>query len=1108
MKIVKMKFILITILYLTSISIVGWNGDPYQAEELTRALQVNENTDLLYSELPTITQERDLTYSTLIPKSLPVRDHNNIEINYELIDQPKLSIESVQYISHSVIVINNDDDFTRQNFTGAGTFTNPYLISDFEITANHTHLITIRDTTKYFLISNNQLDGISGSFDGIYLQNVTNGRIESNVILSNNYGVRFYNSDGNNMTSNSVNSSTLNGIYLINSYNNFVDNNDVYVNVHGISLTDSWSNTIDRNWVSDNQLQGIALYNSSFVNVSGNTVWNNGEKGIFDNLSVNNTFVANNARFNGHDGIYSYNCNNSKFISNVAYNNTWNGIVSQGNSVHNHISQNSAFNNSGMGLRLNNLSYSTIDTNYIYQNLENGIWLEHSSHNLIRNNDVDRNSLCGIFLLGNSDDNRVQENTLYENHRGIRVDNASNTKLVLNSIDSSSAQGILVLTADSVEITDNLITNSWGSGMWLSDISNGVVRNNELYENMRASLESPDYVGAGITAAAFSGNISSNHLGGNYYWGIMVMNSGEHDISHNMIVNNSETGLVIDNTNGTTINNNEMAGNLGNGMLINNSHGNQVLYNVIYQNGANGISIINSNSNYIYHNDIFDNYGSTIGFPIRYSQLSEANIEPMVIIDRIEYSIMGSTSGHGIFADPSSGNTIEFNNLYGNFGSGAYLFEVTDTDFNDNFISENGENGVFLENSNDNRLIGNTIIGNDGSLLKDAVLNSNIKFSIKGSTSGHGIFADPSMGNTIKGNEISHNILNGIALFESENSIIDDNIVTKNGNGIYLEDSGHNSITGNIIAKNGIQRPPPDDSKYSDIKYSIMGSTSGHGIFADPSDYITIDHNIIFGNENHGIYLMDSDYVAITNNSISVNRLYGVFVDLNSDFSVIKVNDFNSNNFLKGSQVSDDGAHGDCDRNYWSDLIGDVYLLDGLAENRDANPAAAPYFPPGYEFTAPTLVYPNGGETLSGVVTIQWKIASNEKYPDEISYYVFYSGDARSEWLIIPFAQITTSTDPTGQKLLNIEWDTKQGADGSENLIQVVAVDKVGSVVSDISDNVFQIKNGIDTTEITTTDSRTTGTSTPSITPAWTIIGTLISISSFGWLSIRKRRNN
>ncbi len=325
-----------------------------------------------------------------------------------------------------------------------------------------------------------------------------------------------------------------------------------------------------------------------------------------------------------------------------------------------------------------------------------------------------------------------------------------------------------------------------------------------------------------------------------------------------------------------------------------------------------------------------------------------------------------------------------------------------------------------------------------------------------------------------------------------------------------MEDSSYCNITHNIIAKNG--EFPVGDKLSSDIKFSIKGTTSGHGIFLDPSDYNTITDNTVFGNEGLGLYLMDSDKTIIKRNIFSVNRLYAVFADLNSDETLVTQNDFYSNNWVYDdgqhddgqirddgehgdSQVRDDGEHGDFTGNYWNDLIGDIYYFAGLAENSDTQPAPIPFFPPDYEFTTPTVFYPNGGETLSGEITIQWYEPSNEKYPEFISYYVFYSADAGSDWFIIPFDQMTTSTDPTGQKLLNIKWDTKTVVDGSEYLIQVVAVDQVGSVVSDNSDDVFQINNGIET-------------STSTITPAWTIIGSLLSIGSFGWLSIRKRRKN
>jgi parallel beta-helix repeat protein len=895
MKRLRLKVLIISFLYLTSISLIGWNGNENQSQNISNMVQSDELTFSDYYDSLLLSEDHNVEYD-----KVPSQNFYAQEVESAPLGKPMLSMQSVQYISHDPIYITNNNDFLANNFTGRGTEVDPYLFSDFEIVANYAHLIFIRDTTAFFNISNNLLNGVSGSLYGIYLLNVTNGYIESNEIFSCSYGVRTTDSYHVDITDNTVYNSTYNGIYLVGSSSILVESNYAYLNVHGISLTNSWSNSINGNWVEDNNGQGIALYNSSYLEIRENEIWHNDQRGIFDSLSTNNSFVENFVIFNNVGGFYFSHCK-------------------------------------------------------------------------------------------------------------------------------------------------------------------------------------------------------------------------EHTLSGNIVTNNSATGIVLVSTNQSTVNNNEVKGNIGDGMFLSNSHGNELAFNGIFRNAGNGITIINSNSNYIHHNDILDSFGSIIDAPIRYSRLSEENYVPYADISPIVYSIKGTTSGHGIFLDPSSGNIFEFNNIFGNSGSGAYLFEANSNEFNENDIRENSENGVFLENSNNNTLDRNIINNNGGSLLASGFNDGDIKFSIRGTTSGHGIFLDPSIGNTIKNNEIKHNVLNGISLFESDNTFIEGNTIAKNDIGIYLENSSYCNITRNTIAKNG--KFPDGDKLSSDFKFSIKGTTSGHGIFLDPSDFNTITDNTVFGNQGLGLYLMDSDKTIIKRNIFSVNRLYAIFADLNSGETLVAQNDFYSNNWVfddgqhddglirddgehGDSQVRDDGQHSDFTGNYWNDLVGDIYYLAGLAGNSDTQPADAPFFPPGYEFTSPTVFYPNGGETLTGIVTVQWYEPSNEKYPDGISYWVFYSNNAGSKWFILPFGPITTTSDPTGQKLLNIEWDTKTVEDGSEYLIQVVAVDEVGSVVSDKSDEIFQIKNEIETTKTTTTTE-----TTPSITPAWTILGSLLSIGSCGWLSIRKRRS-
>jgi parallel beta-helix repeat protein len=88
------------------------------------------------------------------------------------------------------IWINSDDDFTNFSSSGNGSINDPYIIEDYQFISNQTNLIEIYNTTAYFIIKNSILNGLEGSYDAIYFNNVTNGAIMHTEILFTYYGIR------------------------------------------------------------------------------------------------------------------------------------------------------------------------------------------------------------------------------------------------------------------------------------------------------------------------------------------------------------------------------------------------------------------------------------------------------------------------------------------------------------------------------------------------------------------------------------------------------------------------------------------------------------------------------------------------------------------------------------------------------------------------------------------------------------------------------------------------------------------------------------------------------------------------------------------------------
>ncbi|MFX0094590.1 MAG: hypothetical protein ACFFBD_22840, partial [Candidatus Hodarchaeota archaeon] len=104
-------------------------------------------------------------------------------------------------------------------------------------------------------------------------------------------------------------------------------------------------------------------------------------------------------------------------------------------------------------------------------------------------------------------------------------------------------------------------------------------------------------------------------------------------------------------------------------------------------------------------------------------------------------------------------------------------------------------------------------------------------------------------------------------------------------------------------------------------------------------------------------------------------------------------------------------------------------------------------------FLPPTveIVAPNGGETLSGVIKVNFTISdANAALGDEtVSWEIFYSSDGGSQW-----NKIGTGTGIGAQ---TYEWSTTGLKAGDTFKVKVTAEDSEGLTGEDTSDNVFSI---------------------------------------------------
>ncbi|MHA2276445.1 MAG: right-handed parallel beta-helix repeat-containing protein, partial [Candidatus Kariarchaeaceae archaeon] len=222
---------------------------------------------------------------------------------------------------------------------------------------------------------------------------------------------------------------------------------------------------------------------------------------------------------------------------------------------------------------------------------------------------------------------------------------------------------------------------------------------------------------------------------------------------------------------------------------------------------------------------------------------------------------------NGIFLE-NVGNGVISMNIVSNSFVGVKVVNSHHITIEHNTISGNSADGIFIQDSSDFEIVGNTV-GNNGYGQSLGLTSTNELTAFFGS----GIFLDPSFGGVVSGNTIFENALDGINLILTDGTDIHDNEIRGNGqNGIGLIDSSFNEIKGNKIFDNGYEAP---------ILASSSGLTAffGSGIFLDPSEGNLVSDNEVYNNTKSGVHLFLTNDSEVVNNNVYENGQNGIFLE-------------------------------------------------------------------------------------------------------------------------------------------------------------------------------------------------------------------------------------
>ncbi len=501
-----------------------------------------------------------------------------------------------QYIIRGPIRIDNDEDFfkqaTEEDWPGDGTENDPYDISGFLIDGEDDgYCIFIGNTTVHFEVANNLLRNAQGGVGtyfrnaGIHLYNVDNGTLYDNTINNNFFGIYLEDSHETNTVSYNNIDTCYSGLILDGSDLNDLLNNEISnYTVHGISITNnSFGNDLIENIIQDGGNFGVHIIGESRANyLQRNIIMDNSVAGIYVlDGSTGTDLWVNTLENNEEYGIYLEADNSDLRTNEITGSDIGINIESQSNLV-----LRSDINDvSSRGIRVagdeNTIEDSTIDG--VTDGMSYGILIhEEGSENVIIDNTISNTNHFAIGVLGDSIDNEIQDNLIFECDRGIvfgSVQIPGGNTAIGNVIRDITDEGIRIFASTETEVMNNELSNGeigiyvrgagsgpnniegneisgfTDSGIKIEISDQGII-NNTIYENFN-----------GIDLdGGVNNQISENTIYDNINRGILLQDdSTDNHIDSNVILSNWQ-GIVFAGVNGNTVTNNLIKGSLSEGI--------------------------------------------------------------------------------------------------------------------------------------------------------------------------------------------------------------------------------------------------------------------------------------------------------------------------------------------------------------------------------------------------------------------------------------------------------------------------------------------------------------------------------------------------------------
>jgi len=754
------------------------------------------------------------------------------------------------------------------------------------------------------------------------------------------------------------------------------------------------------------------------------------------------------------DGIYFKNVRHGTIQDCTILNSRHGVFVNRG--CHNiTILGNNITQSSQSGIRMNNTDYSIIEDNFVYQNTFNGIWLNGSAYVAITNNTVHTNEV-GIWLGNSTTKVDVTECTVYGTGHGILVTNSSNSNRIIHNLiyDSSKTNPSWVGVAIMYQSIVNTVQNNTISGTVSYGIdivgayANLVKWNNLIGNNLGGASQARDGVGSpyliynywdtwttpdnnadGIVdrpyALAGGGydycplTHPISPVGYHYLTPVTVLHpNGGESIAEGVTV---EWTMVTDSKPHSVTYTLYYSANGGSDWMemVSGLAVTQYAWNTtILPKGANYLVRVNASCpGGLMNQDTSDAVFSLIVLHV----LSEPRVlypngaEYVVGIATIQWSFPTDTWNHSVVCKVyySSNGGLDWTLLTSGLTNSSWNWNTTLLPRGPNYlvmVIANCSGGLSSSDTSDTTF--ELVEGH--ALSKPTVLYPN---------GGEELFEVITIQWTASSDSWPHSVL--YCVYYSANGGSD---WTELASGLVVTQYSWNTTL------------LPKGSNYllrvnASCTGGLMSQDTSNAIFSLLVSHALSEPTVLYPNGAEYVVGIATIQWSIPTDTWNHSVVYELYYSSNGglDWTLLTSGLTNSSwNWNTDSLPRSSG--------WLVMVIADCFLGLSSSDTSDATFAIVQV----HAVSEPSVLYPNGGEYVFGIVTVQWT-ASSDTWNHSVVYSVYYSSNVGGDWILLVSGFSTNS----------YEWNASGVSEGSEYSVRVVASCSESLISEDTSDGLF-----------------------------------------------------